>query len=236
MLISNSPRPAPEVVAQLDGLSVPRDAWTDIVTSGDATRTLLRERAPGPAWRIGPERDDPLYEGLGIVFTSLEAARFIACTGPDDDELETPEDYRADLTEAVKRGLEMVCANPDRVVQRGERLIFCGGALADLYEQLGGRVVMAGKPFAPIYDLALSRCDEALGRPHDRSRVLVIGDGLTTDIAGAQAQGLDRLFVAAGIHGSETRGSDDLLSGRAVDDLLAAAGLRADFAIDDLGW
>jgi HAD superfamily hydrolase (TIGR01459 family) len=212
LLISNSPRPGPEVAAQLDGLTVPRDSWTTIVTSGDATRGLLRERAPGPAWRIGPSRDDPLYEGLGLAFSDLEAARFIACTGPNDDEVETPEDYRAILTRAAARDLEMVCANPDRVVQRGDRLIFCGGALADLYEHLGGRVAMAGKPFAPIYDLALSLADQALGRPLDRSRVLAIGDGLATDIAGAQAQGLDRLFIAAGIHGAEVLGADGRLS------------------------
>jgi HAD superfamily hydrolase (TIGR01459 family) len=236
MLISNSPRPGREVTEQLDALSAPRDAWSEIVTSGDATRILLRARAPGPAWRIGPERDDPLYEGLGLVFSDLESARFIACTGPNDDEVETAEDYRAVLTAAVARNLEMVCANPDRVVQRGDRLIVCGGALADLYEQLGGRVVMAGKPFAPIYDLAFARTDGALGRPHQRSRILAIGDGLATDIAGAQAQGLDRLFIAAGIHGAEARGGDGRLSGEAVDDLLATAGLRADFAMGDLAW
>ncbi|HLZ85064.1 MAG TPA: TIGR01459 family HAD-type hydrolase [Caulobacteraceae bacterium] len=236
LLISNSPRPGPEVAAQLDGLGVPRGAWTTIVTSGDATRGLLRARAPGPAWRIGPGRDDPLYEGLGLSFSNLESARFIACTGPNDDEVETPEDYRAVLTRAAARDLEMVCANPDRVVQRGERLIFCGGALADLYEHLGGRVAMAGKPYAPIYDLALTHADEALGRPHERSRILAIGDGLATDIAGAQAQRLDRLFVAAGIHGAEVRGADGRLSARAVDDLLAMAGLSADFAMGDLAW
>jgi ribonucleotide monophosphatase NagD (HAD superfamily) len=197
---------------------------------------VLRAGAPGPAWRIGPSRDDPLYEGLGLAFSNLEAARFIACTGPNDDEVETPEDYRAVLTRAAARDLEMVCANPDRVVQRGDRLIFCGGALADLYEHLGGRVVMAGKPFAPIYDLALSLADQALGRPIDRSRVLAIGDGLATDIAGAQAQGLDRLFIAAGIHGAEALGPDGRLSAEAVDNLLAAADLTADFAMGDLAW
>jgi HAD superfamily hydrolase (TIGR01459 family) len=236
LLISNSPRPGPEVAAQLDGLRVPRPSWTHIVTSGDATRALLRERAPGPAWRIGPDRDEPLYEGLGLAFSDLARARFIACTGPNDDEVETPEDYRAVLTEAAARGLEMVCANPDRVVQRGDRLVFCGGALADLYEQLGGRVAMAGKPFAPIYDLSLSRAFGEASRAVDRSRVLAIGDGLATDIAGAQAQGLDRLFIAAGIHGAEARDQDGRLSASAIDDLLAAAGLRADFAMSDLAW
>jgi HAD superfamily hydrolase (TIGR01459 family) len=236
LLVSNSPRPGRDVAAQLDELSVPRAAWTEIVTSGDATRGLLSARAPGPAWRIGPERDAPLYEGLGLMFSDLTKARFIACTGPNDDEVETPEDYRAVLTEAAARDLEMVCANPDRVVQRGDRLIYCGGALADLYKQLGGQVTMAGKPFRPIYDLALSRAAAAQGRAFDRARVLAIGDGLATDIAGAQLQDLDRLFIAAGIHAAETRGPDGGLSAGAVENLLDLSGLSADFAMADLAW
>jgi len=236
VLISNSPRPWPGVAAQLADLGAPSEAWSVIVTSGDATRALLAERAPGPAWRIGPGRDDPLYEGLGLEFADLDTARFIACTGPDDDEIETPEDYRGRLTRAAARGLTMVCANPDRVVQRGNRLIYCGGALAELYEQLGGEVVMAGKPFAPIYDLALAQADRALGHPHERRRILVIGDGLVTDMAGAQAQGLDRLFIATGIHGAEAQGADGALSAAGVEVFLANAGLSAQFALGDLEW
>src|SRR3569833_3804962 len=143
ILISNSPRPARDVALQLDALKVPRAAWTAFVTSGDATRVLLKERAPGPAWRIGPERDNVLYEGLGLEFTDgPEEAAFIACTGPVNDDWETPEDYRASLPLAADRGLTMICANPDRVVHRGERLVYCGGALADLYGAAGGEVIM----------------------------------------------------------------------------------------------
>ena len=236
VLISNSPRPWPGVAAQLDDLGAPREAWTSIVTSGDATRVLLADRAPGPAWRIGPERDEPLYDGLGLTFTDVESARFIACTGPNDDEVETPEDYRAILSRATARGLEMVCANPDRVVQRGDRLIYCGGALAELYQQLGGRAIMAGKPFGPIYDLSLRAADRALGRAHDRRRVLVLGDGVATDIAGAQAQDLDRVFIATGIHAGEAAGGDGALSAGAIDALLGASGLSAQFAMGDLVW
>jgi HAD superfamily hydrolase (TIGR01459 family) len=234
VLISNSPRPSPGLAAQLDELRTPRSCWSAIVTSGDASRRLLAERAPGPAWRIGPDRDDPLFEGLGLSFTDVEAARFIACTGPDDDEVETPEDYRRVLARAAERGLEMVCANPDRVVQRGDRLIYCGGALAELYGRLGGRVVMAGKPFAPIYDMALGEAERVLGRTLDRARVLAIGDGAATDIAGAQAQSLDRLFVASGIHGGET-GVGGLSEGR-VESFLARSGLTAQFAMNNLAW
>jgi HAD superfamily hydrolase (TIGR01459 family) len=236
VLISNSPRPWREVADQLDQLNVPRAAWSDIVTSGDATRVLLSERAPGPALRIGPGRDDPLYEGLGLGFADVAAARFIACTGPNDDEVETPEDYREVLTLAAARGLEMVCANPDVVVQRGERLIYCGGALAALYERLGGRAIMAGKPHAPIYALALDLADRALGAGHDPARVLAIGDGIATDIAGAQARGLDRLFIATGIHGAQASGPDGRLGAAAIDALLAESGLEAQFAMGDLAW
>lgn len=236
VLVSNSPRPSAEVVVQLDELATPRAAWTSIVTSGDATRVLLAERAPGPAWRIGPERDDPLYEGLGLEFSSLDAARFIACTGPDNDEVETPEDYRARLAHAADLGLEMVCANPDIVVQRGQRLIYCGGALARLYETLGGDVSMAGKPFAPIYALAVSLAEQALERPVDRRRVLAIGDGVATDMAGAQLQDFDRLFISGGIHAEEVRAADGGPSPMAVEALLAESGLIAHFVMGDLRW
>lgn len=235
ILISNSPRPWRGVADQMDALGVPREAWSDLVTSGDVTRDLLAARAPGPAWKIGPERDAPLYEGLDLAFADLEAAAFIACTGPNDDELETPEDYRVELTRGVERGLEMICANPDRVVQRGDRLIYCAGALADLYQALGGQVVMAGKPFAPIYDLCLARAEALLERPFDARRVLVIGDGIATDLEGAQRQGLDALFIASGIHGADAIAGDGLDMG-AVEALLAAEGAGAAFAMADLGW
>jgi HAD superfamily hydrolase (TIGR01459 family) len=236
ILISNSPRPSAAVEPQLESLRVPRGAWTRFITSGDATRVLLRERSPGPAWRIGPERDDVLYEGLGLEFAGPAEAAFVACSGPVDDDVETPEDYRAPLTLAAARGLPMVCANPDIVVQRGDRLIYCGGALAAFYERLGGATIMAGKPHAPIYALALDLADRALGAPHDPARTLAIGDGIATDIAGAQGRGLDRLFIATGVHGGEAGGSGGPPSAAAIDDLLAASGLSAQFAMGDLAW
>ncbi|HEX5377718.1 MAG TPA: TIGR01459 family HAD-type hydrolase [Phenylobacterium sp.] len=235
VLISNSPRPSSAVVDQLDELGVPRTTWQAFVTSGDATRVLLGERAPGPAWAIGPERDGTLYEGLGLDFTGPEDARFISVTGPYDDEIEGPGDYQERFEAAARRGLEMICANPDIVVQRGDRLIYCGGALAQLYAALGGTVTMAGKPHAPIYDLSLAQAQRLLGRPVDRARVLCIGDGVATDVKGANDQGLDVLFVASGIHGAETIGPDGL-DARAVEDLLAKDGARATWAIADLAW
>ena len=236
ILISNSPRPHGPVATQLDGLGVPREAWSALITSGDATRGLLAERTPGPVYAIGPERDAPLYEGLGLAFTDLEHAAFISCTGPVDDDIETPEDYRGLLTRAAALQLPMICANPDKVVQRGDRLIYCGGALAELYETLGGQVIMAGKPHAPIYAASLARAEALLGRPLDPKRVLAIGDGVATDIAGANAQGLDALYVAGGIHAGETRGPAGGVDHAAVELLLAAGGAHAALAIDTLQW
>jgi HAD superfamily hydrolase (TIGR01459 family) len=235
ILISNSPRPSADVVAQLDALGVPRDSWSAFVTSGDATRLLLAERAPGPAWRLGPDRDAPLYEGLGLSFESLDKAAFIACTGPIDDETEGPGDYQDRFEDAAARGLEMVCANPDIVVQRGDRLIYCGGALAQLYETLGGKVVMAGKPHAPIYELCVAQAERLTGGPVARSRMLCIGDGVATDVKGANAQGLDVLFIAAGIHGGETI-TPEGLDAAAVESLLRQEGAQARWAMADLAW
>ncbi|HEY2051132.1 MAG TPA: TIGR01459 family HAD-type hydrolase [Caulobacteraceae bacterium] len=236
ILISNSPRPFEGVVEQLLALGAPRDSWTGIVTSGDATRALLAERSPGPAYRIGPRRDDPLFEGLGLDFSDLEAAAFIACSGPNNDEIETPDDYRELLTRAAARGLPMICANPDILVQRGPRLIYCGGALAQLYEELGGRVVMAGKPYGPIYAMARDAADLGLGRPADMRRILVVGDALATDIAGANRQGLDALFIGAGIHGAEVVDHAGRLDLAAAARLLEAKELAASWAMPRLTW
>lgn len=237
VLISNSPRPAPGMIAQMDALGVPRNAWGAVVTSGDATRVELAKRAPGPAWIIGPDRDGPLYDGLGLTpANGAEDAAFISVTGMVDDEVETPEDYRERLSAGAARGLELICANPDRVVQRGDKLIWCGGALADLYEGLGGRVTMAGKPFGPIYDLALHEAARLLGRPVDRSRVLCIGDGVVTDVLGANKQALDCLFIAQGIHGDAARGPDGRLDPARAADLLKAETTYARYAALDLTW
>ncbi len=234
VLISNAPRPSGVLHAQLDHFKVPREAWSAFVTSGDATRALLAERAPAAAWLLGPDRDRPLFEGLGLEDAGPEAAAFIACTGPYDDTVETPEDYRERFEVAVARRLPMICANPDRVVQRGDTLIYCGGALADLYADLGGEVLMAGKPFKPIYDLALS--EAARLKPGlDTSRVLCIGDGVITDVKGAAQQGLDCLFIATGIHGDAAI-RDGRLDAASVDGLLADEDVTARYATADLLW
>jgi HAD superfamily hydrolase (TIGR01459 family) len=234
VLITNAPRPEAAVAVQLASLGAPGEAWTAIATSGDVSRDLLAARAPGPAWRIGTPKDDPLFDGLGLEFASPQNAAFIACSGPNDEDTETPEDYREALADAAARGLPMICANPDVVVQRGDRLIYCAGALAQLYRTLGGQVIEAGKPSAPIYDLALARAERATGARVDRKRVLVIGDGLATDLAGAKAQALDALFVADGIHAVEVIDA----SGE-IDEMALTRVLGADppaYAIKSLVW
>jgi HAD superfamily hydrolase (TIGR01459 family) len=236
VLISNAPRPSADVLSQLDVLAVPREAWAAFVTSGDATRALLAARAPGPAWALGPERDGALYAGLGLTFAGPEQAAFIACTGPEDDTRETPEDYRERLALAASRGLTMICANPDRVVRRGDALIYCGGALADLYATLGGPVVMAGKPFAPIYDLALIEAAALRGGTLDKARVLCVGDGVATDVKGAADQGLDCLFIAAGIHGGEAMSGSGRLDPVLTGAILAKEGAKARWAMSELVW
>jgi HAD superfamily hydrolase (TIGR01450 family) len=236
VLISNSPRPSAGVIAQLEDLGVPRGAWSAIVTSGDVTRILLAERAPGPVWTLGPERDGPLYEGLGLAFAGPETAAFIGCTGPVDDDVETPEDYREVLTVAAARGLVMICANPDIVVQRGSKLIYCGGALAALYQDLGGEAVMAGKPYPPIYAQSLGEANRLAGRTLDPARILCIGDGIPTDVLGANRQNLDCLFVANGIHAVEASDDQGRLDAARLSARLLKDDVHAAYALAALVW
>ncbi len=230
ILITNVPKPRGPIPGQLDRAGVPRDAWDAIVTSGDAIRAELATRAPGPMFKIGPDDyDRTLWEGLGLELAPLSKAAFFAISGLNRDD-ETPEDYVDVLREAKAYDLEFICANPDIVVQFGDRMIWCAGAIARDYQALGGKVVMAGKPFAPIYDLAHKELTQITGREIEASRILCIGDGVVTDIAGANAQGLDSLFIAAGIHG-EALWTDGALDPAKVDAALAAENVKATYAM-----
>ncbi|MEN9873872.1 MAG: hypothetical protein RL186_769, partial [Pseudomonadota bacterium] len=174
-----------------------------------------------------------LYDSLPVDFQPIETADYVICTGLRDDLSEPPESYRAELAAMAARNLPFVCANPDRVVQFGGQLIPCAGALADIYDELGGPVIMAGKPFAPIYDLTIAAAEATAGRPLDRARLLCIGDGVQTDVAGAAGQGLDCLFIASGIHAQELSGADGLDQAK-VDAFLAANATGARWAMDSL--
>lgn len=199
VLVTNAPRPAPEVEKQLAGLGVTAASYDAIVTSGDVTRNAIRERGARRVLHVGPDRDLGFYEGVDVsLVENPDEADLVSVTGLVDDRVETPEDYREPLERLRDRGLPMVCANPDIVVQRGSDLVYCGGALAALYEELGGVVVMSGKPFPPIYDAAVARMNGVA-----RSRILAIGDGLETDIRGANRAGLPALLITGGIHAAE---------------------------------
>ncbi|WP_230532731.1 TIGR01459 family HAD-type hydrolase [Microvirga roseola] len=203
ILVSNAPRPGSAVAAQLDGFGVPRTAYDAIVTSGDLTRLAIQERIDKVVHHIGPPRDMPIYDGLDVRFGSIQEADYVVCSGFDNDETETVEDYRARLQAMLDRKLLMVCANPDLVVERGHLMLPCAGAIALAYEEMGGTAFYAGKPHGPVYGRALSLAAELNGRPVAKERVLAIGDAIRTDIAGAAAFGIDSLLVAKGIHAEE---------------------------------
>ena len=198
VLITNSPRPSPGVIDQLRILGVPDEAYDRIVTSGDVTRHLIAE-GPRKIFLLGPERDMPLFDGLDVQVVGKDEADAIVCTGFFDDEKEVPEDYHDMLSAFQARDVPFICANPDLVVERGHRIIPCAGAVAAYYEQLGGATRIAGKPHRPIYEAALEAAKETRG-DFARDRVIAIGDGMPTDVRGAISQGLDLLYISAGIH------------------------------------
>lgn len=201
VLITNSPRPAPGVIEQLKLLGVEDGTYDRIVTSGDVTRHLIAE-GPKKVFLLGPERDMPLFDGLDVEVVSADEAEAIVCTGFFDDEKEVPEDYTDMLKAWIARDVPFICANPDLVVERGHKIIPCAGAVAAYYEQLGGKTRIAGKPHFPIYDASLAAAREVRGE-FDKSKVLAIGDGMPTDVRGALSQGLDLLYISAGIHVAE---------------------------------
>jgi HAD superfamily hydrolase (TIGR01459 family) len=213
-LITNAPRPKAEVAAQLTTFGITPESYDAIATSGDVCAHAIVERAPQRPYHLGPARDRPVFEaaslmaGHAIAPVPLAEADFAVCTGLIDDIVETPADYEQILAEMRKKNLTMVCANPDLVVHRGEQLVYCAGALAERYEEMGGEVEQAGKPYAPIYRLALGLAERARNRPLDIARVLAIGDAMHTDIAGAHAMGLDSLLITSGIHRVQLHGPE----------------------------
>jgi len=207
MLITNAPRPARFVQEGLDRMGVPRGAYDGIVTSGDAAQDAMFAGAVGrKVWHLGPQKDEGFFTEIpaewqgqaNVARVSFDEAEGIVCTGPFDELNEVPEDYRPRFLAAKTRGLPMLCANPDVVVDMGETRIYCAGALAALYEEMGGRTLYFGKPHPPIYDMARRKLS-AMGLSVDESRILAIGDGINTDVAGAMGENIDVLFVSGGL-------------------------------------
>ncbi|MEC9343919.1 MAG: TIGR01459 family HAD-type hydrolase [Pseudomonadota bacterium] len=207
VMITNAPRPRQPVKEQLRRLGVPGAAFDEVVTSGDVTRMLIGEMSPA-VFHLGPERDLSLYHGTHVELVGREQAQTVVCTGLVDDTTETPDDYRDLLRELRERDLPFICANPDIVVERGDALVWCAGALARDYGALGGRTYIVGKPHRPIYEHALAQLGASAGREMAHDRVLAIGDGMPTDVAGASAFGLDLLYISAGIHAGDYAGEN----------------------------
>ncbi len=210
ILVTNSPRPRSSVEGQIEGLGVPRDCWDSIASSGDSARAAMYEGAVGEkVWFIGDDRDETFFEPLKIIKdpveitrTDLGAADGIVCCGPEDEHAD-PEVYCEPFEQAIARGLKLLCANPDIIVDRGDERVWCAGALARLYTEMGGESLYFGKPHAPIYDLARRRLAEIDASIAD-DRIICIGDGPQTDVSGAANAGLDGLFITGGLSAEET--------------------------------
>jgi HAD superfamily hydrolase (TIGR01459 family) len=236
ILITNAPRPGIAVRRILDRLGVPHDAYDAITSSGDVTRGIVERRLGDNVFHLGPERDHSIFTGLDVKFTPFESADYVVCSGLFDDTIETADSYRDMLAAMRARSLFMVCANPDIVVERGDTLVYCAGALADAYAALGGEVLYCGKPHAPIYQAAMATALAAHGGatvPFER--VLAIGDSVRTDLKGAAAFGLDSLFVTSGIHAEEYGGRDtpDL---EALNAIFTAGGVMPKAVMRGLRW
>jgi HAD superfamily hydrolase (TIGR01459 family) len=239
VLVSNAPRPGSAVAAQLDGFGVPRTAYDAIVTSGDLTRHAVEERLDRIVHHMGPPRDLPIFEGLDARFGTIAEADYEVCTGFDheDEGDESVEQSMPRLEEMRARDLWMVCANPDLVVERGDTLIPCAGALALAYEKIGGQVFYCGKPHWPIYEHALALGAKLAGEGEiSVERVLAVGDAIRTDIAGAAGAGLDSLLVARGIHAEELGLHEGALVSQHVQDWVSRQTVRPRAVTDSLVW
>jgi HAD superfamily hydrolase (TIGR01459 family) len=201
LLVTNAPRPRDSVVEQLDRIGVSRMAYNGIVSSGDVSRSLIAEWAGRRILHVGPKRDLPLFAELPAPpNASVEDAEVAVCSGLYDDETETIADYASMIADLEARNVPMICANPDRTVERGGRIVYCAGAIAAAYEALGGEVRYAGKPYLPIYELAMALGAKLRGASVPKERALAIGDGVATDIEGAGRFGIRSVFVASGVH------------------------------------
>ncbi len=207
ILISNSPRRAKGVAKQIEGFGFLPKHYDDILTSGEASHLAVKQRVGRgeKIYHLGPMRDIGVFEGLEEGKAELEKADAVLITGLLDDESEVPEDYRGVLGRALERGLPVLCANPDRQVMRGSELVYCAGALADIYAEMGGEVLWFGKPHAPIYEQALGKL-AGLGVV-EKEKVLALGDGVHTDILGAQKAGLASVLIAGGLIGAGAEGA-----------------------------
>lgn len=233
LLLSNAPRPGPSALERLHRLGNSPDSYDDILTSGDAVRSLMNDmgRAGQKICHIGPEKDADLMAGLDVEFVDEEAADAILFSGPYDDTTETPEDYADMLARFKARNLPLLCPNPDRTVMVGDTIIYCAGAVAEKYETMGGDVVWVGKPYPMVYERARAMLRDLTGL--EAPRLLAIGDGPKTDIPGAEAASIDALFIAGGLAGAS---GANIETPEAIAALLAAENTRSRYAMRHLVW
>ncbi len=233
ILITNAPVPKKHVIDYCRPLGVTEEVFDDCVSSGDATRRVLERRQGDTFWHLGIDegwdRDRFLWQGLDLKFVPELEANSILCMGLEDQVNDDPEDYRERLRAAVDRGCDMICANPDIKVRVGQRLVWCGGALAQIFEEEGGTVVYPGKPYQAIYDLAYEKLT-LLGRDVPDARILCIGDSPATDMRGAANMGLDGLYVGTGLTEHGARFEADL------EHLFQTHGTTARWAMPELRW
>ncbi len=229
LLLSNAPRPGAAALKRLDTIGNRRSSYDDILTSGDASRAKLNELgAQGQSCcHIGPDKDADLTDGLDITITDMAHADVVLFSGMYDDMSEAPADYTPMLTEMQARGLPMICPNPDRTVMVGDQIIYCAGAVAELYESMGGEVIWMGKPYPVVYQRAAAMLADMCDM--DSPRVLAIGDGPKTDIPGAEAAGIDALFISgglAGASGAKIDTAEDIAAVLAEENTYAAYAMR----------
>jgi HAD superfamily hydrolase (TIGR01459 family) len=230
VLLSNAPRPFRFVVPHMTSLGVDPKAYDGGVTSGDATRDMVSEWQGRKLLHIGPERDKGLFDGFDVHLSSPQEADAVLCSGLYDDTKETPADYAGLLATLAARGVPMICANPDIVVERGHEIIYCAGAIAADYETRGGKVIYAGKPHGPIYQRTLAEIARLNGRPVAKDKVLCIGDGVETDIKGAHGAGLRSVFIASPIF------APNGLDAAVLEKLFAATPFAPVAALSELAW
>ena len=227
VLLSNAPRPSKYIERMLNQLGLDRKSFNEIVTSGDMTMSVLNESHYGSkCYHIGPDRDLNIFDGVNVSRVSFDEADFLFVTGLFDDEIEDENSYSSILDEAKKRNLKLICANPDIVVQRGEKLIPCAGAIAKKYEEIGGKAINIGKPFSPIFDKAVNLIKGI--NENQNPRIIVIGDGLETDIKGANILKMDSLLVLGGLFASESE--------RNIIEVLKKKNIFPSYYTEELKW
>ena len=233
LLLSNAPRPGASTIRGLEAIGNRRDGFDDILTSGDAIRALMNDmgREGKKICHIGPQKDADLITNLEVKFVDEDAADAILFSGPYDDTTETPDDYSDMLARFKARNLPLLCPNPDRTVQFGGRMIYCAGAVAEAYENIGGEVVWVGKPYPMVYARACAMLRDMTGL--EDPRLLAIGDGPKTDMLGAEAAGIDALFIGGGLASAS---GADIENPEVIAAILAEENTVARYAMRHLVW